>query len=93
MKKIVLATISLTMLATPLAAGTPSADVAQHERNRYGLDSSTPAIQVPVSTSEFVLPAASVSHSSGLTTLTDPAGPYILAPRQTPRDRYGPIHR
>lgn len=53
----------------------------------------SPAIQVPASSQEVFLPASSVPHSSGLTTVTEPAGPYVPAPHQTPRQRYGPVHR
>jgi hypothetical protein len=105
MRKIILTAIGLAMFATPLAADTPHAGIAQHEKNRYGLDWHTPAVQVPVghpqrfvvtpSGQSFGLASPAATQSFGL---VSPAGsyalqPYSAGPNHDLRDRYGPIHR
>lgn len=105
MRKIILTAIGLAMFATPLAADTPSSGIAQHEKNRYGLDPSTPSVQVPVghpqrfavtpSGQSFGIASPIITQSFGL---ASPAGSYALSPysawpNQDLRDRYGPIHR
>ena len=98
MKKIILATIGLAMFATPLAAGTPSSGVSQHQRHLYGLDPNTPAVQVPVRSPYHFSISPVGSQSFGLTVPGttgagfgySTSGPWH---NQDLRDRYGPIHR
>ena len=97
MKKIILATIGLAMFATPLAAGTPSSGVSQHERHLYGLDSSTPAVQVPARSPDRFSVSPAGSQSFGLTVPRNGAGfgSSTSGPWQNQdlRDRYGPINQ
>lgn len=99
MRKIILTAIGVAMFAAPLAADTPQAGIAQHEKNRYGLDWQAPDILVPAGFPQrFVVTPSGVTQSFGLTLGTNSVGSYSLSPysawpNQDLQDRYAPIHR